>query len=178
MVSERELVDLRAQVTRLQADSTAELLKHREQLAERDRRIAELEGGGEMAQYLTDARDFSSHTFGFGKRTGGVTQHIEKELAEIREKPDDLTEWVDVIILACDGYWRHGGQPENLMADIRAKLEKNKRRVWPTPTSEDVAVEHDRTHDDPLNPELGPEHREYWVRKTDSALAGKGVNRG
>lgn len=30
MVSERELVDLRAQVTRLQADSTAELLKHRE----------------------------------------------------------------------------------------------------------------------------------------------------
>lgn len=146
----------------------------------REAHMAELKRKhGEMAQYLTDAREFSLRTFGPGKRTGGVTKHIEKELDEIREKPDDLTEWVDVIILACDGYWRHGGQPETLMADMMAKLAKNKLRKWPTPTSEDEAIEHDRTYDDPLNPDLGPEHREYWIRKTEAAaLADKGVSRG
>ena len=118
-----------------------------------------------LADYLTEAREFSRRTFGEGNRTLGVTKHIEKEIAEVRAKPFDLTEWVDIIILACDGYWRHGGRPENLLADMMAKLEKNKARTWPKPTSEDEAVEHDRTYDDPLNPELGPEHREYWIRK-------------
>lgn len=118
-----------------------------------------------LADYLTEAREFSRSTFGEGNRTLGVTKHIEKEIAEVRAKPFDLTEWVDIIILACDGYWRHGGEPENLLRDMMAKLAKNKARKWPKPISEDEAVEHDRTHDDPLNPELGPEHREYWVRK-------------
>lgn len=175
-VSEFELADARAeigrlkkQVTRLQTDSTTELLKHREtaqgyertirdrndSLAARDARIGELtDRPGEMAHYLTDAREFSSRTFGPGRRTGGVTKHIEKELEEIRQKPDDLSEWIDVIILGCDGYWRHGGQPEDLLSDMRAKLEKNKLRKWPTPTSEDEAVEHDRTHDTYLQGEL------------------------
>ncbi len=117
-----------------------------------------------LADYLHEAREFSERTFGAGRRTLGVTKHIEKEIAEVRAKPDDLTEWVDIIILACDGYWRHGGQPGNLLADMLAKLAKNKARVWPKPTSEDEPVEHDRTHD-PLNPELGPEHREFWVRR-------------
>lgn len=45
------------------------------------------------------------------------------------------------------------------------KLAKNKAQVWPKPTSEDEPVEHDRTHDDPLSPELGPEHREFWLRQ-------------
>ncbi len=118
-----------------------------------------------LADYLRQAREFSEKTFGPGRRTLGVTKHIEKEIAEVRAKPNDLTEWIDIIILACDGYWRHGGQPEGLLADMMAKLAKNKARKWPAPTSEDVPVEHDRTHDDPLNPELGPEHREYWVRR-------------
>ena len=118
-----------------------------------------------LADYLHEAKEFSERTFGKGRRTLGVTKHIEKEIAEVRAKPDDLTEWVDIIILACDGYWRHGGQPENLLADMLAKLAKNKARVWPTPTSEDEPVEHDRSHDDTLNPELGPEHREYWLRR-------------
>ena len=118
-----------------------------------------------LAAYLTEAREFSRSTFGEGNRTLGVTKHIEKEIAEVRAKPFDLTEWIDIIILACDGYWRHGGEPEKLLGDMMAKLAKNKARTWPKPTSENEAVEHDRTHDDPLNPELGPEHREYWVRK-------------
>jgi hypothetical protein len=43
-----------------------------------------------------------------------------------------------------DGFWRHGGKPEDLMGALQAKQDKNFSRVWPTPVSEDVAVEHDR----------------------------------
>lgn len=97
-----------------------------------------------LAGYLRDQWCWSLHTFGPGKRTKGIIQHIRKELTEIEAKPDDLSEWVDVAILAMDGYWRHGGKPEDLMADLLAKQEKNFARTWPTPTSEDEAVEHDR----------------------------------
>ena len=100
-----------------------------------------------LANYMREAREFSARTFGPGRRTLGVTKHIEKEIAEVRAKPDDLTEWVDLIMLAADGYWRHGGQPENLLADMMAKLAKNKARTWPAPTSVDEPIEHDRSHD-------------------------------
>ncbi len=97
----------------------------------------------DIGEYLKRQEEWSSRTFGHGTRTLGVTKHIEKEIAEIRAKPHDLFEWVDVIILAMDGYWRHGGSPESLMIALQAKQDKNFSRNWPTPTSEDEAVEHD-----------------------------------
>ena len=33
------------------------------------------------------------------------------------------------------------------MRDLIAKQQKNMARVWPDPTSEDVAIEHDRSFD-------------------------------
>ena len=93
---------------------------------------------------------WSLKTFGPVRRTLGVTRHIEKEIAEIREKPEDLSEWVDVIILAMDGYWRHGGKPEELLMHMQAKQDKNFARQWPSPTSEDEAVEHVRAELAPL----------------------------
>ena len=44
MVSERELADLQERVIRLRDDRTRMLVEHQEAIAERDRRIAELEG--------------------------------------------------------------------------------------------------------------------------------------
>ena len=101
-----------------------------------------------LSDWLTRDKDFSSRTFGPGKRTKGLIDHITKELREIAAKPDDLTEWIDVAILALDGYWRHGGDPKDIMRYLEAKLAKNIARKWPTPTSEDAAIEHDRTQDD------------------------------
>jgi hypothetical protein len=98
-----------------------------------------------ITAYLSRQWEWSKRTFGPGKRTLGIIDHITKELREIAAKPDDLSEWVDVAILAMDGYWRHGGTPEQFMRDMQAKQDKNFARVWPAPTSEDVAVEHDRT---------------------------------
>lgn len=95
-----------------------------------------------ITNYLREQRKWSSRTFGDGKRTIGITKHIEKELAEIREAPDDLAEWIDVMILALDGYWRHGGTPETLARDLSQKQAKNFRRAWPPPQPEDHPTEH------------------------------------
>jgi hypothetical protein len=91
--------------------------------------------------------EWSKVAFGPGRQTGGLTQHLEKELAEIRAKPDDLSEWVDVIILALDGYLRHGGSVETIMRDLQAKQDENIKRRWPAPGSQDFAIEHDRSQD-------------------------------
>jgi len=75
----------------------------------------------------------------------GLTKHIEKECAEIRAAPEDLTEWIDVIILGLDGYWRAGGSPEILQLLLQTKQDKNIAREWGPPGSEDQPNEHIRT---------------------------------
>lgn len=100
--------------------------------------------GRNIEAWLLKQEAWSRRTFGSGRRTGGLIDHIQKELVEIRENPHDLEEWIDVIILALDGYWRHGGDPNGIMDSLIAKWEKNFARQWPGPASEDVAVEHIR----------------------------------
>lgn len=100
------------------------------------------------AEYLDVQRTFSARTFGPGPRTEGVSDHIRKELVEIADKPDDLEEWVDVIILGFDGAWRCTDAPSQEIIDaVWAKLRKNMKRRWPDwQTAEPgKAIEHDRT---------------------------------
>lgn len=102
------------------------------------------ERSGTLSDFLRRQSEFSGATFGPGRRTKGLIDHITKELQEIATDPADESEWIDVILLALDGFWRHGGAPENLLGMMEAKLAKNIGRKWPKPVSEDVAVEHDR----------------------------------
>ena len=97
--------------------------------------------------YLHRQWAWSKETFGPALRTQGIIQHITKELREIAAEPHDLAEWVDVIILAMDGFWRHGGRPESLLPAMQAKQDKNFARTWPDwrTMGEDQAIEHDRS---------------------------------
>lgn len=99
------------------------------------------------AQDIEAQRQWSLQTFGPGPRTGGVTDHISKELEEIKSDPTDLMEWVDVVILAIDGAWRAGHSPVAIIEAYHAKQKRNKARTWPDwrTLSEDVAIEHDRS---------------------------------
>lgn len=101
------------------------------------------------ATHLARQRDFSHRTFGPGPRTEGVLDHIRKELREIEAAPDDLSEWVDVVILALDGAWRAGHEPQQIIDAIKAKQAKNEARVWPDwrTAKPGQAIEHDRTAD-------------------------------
>jgi len=103
----------------------------------------------DMLAHLQRQRVFSEHTFGPGKRTKMVADHIRKELIEIEAKPSDLTEWVDVILLALDGAWRSGATAAQIVAAIQAKQTKNEGRMWPDWRTADPnkAIEHDRSRD-------------------------------
>jgi hypothetical protein len=110
---------------------------------------------------------FSRKTFGAGMRTEGLCRHLEKEIAEVRAKPNDVKEWIDIIILGLDGAWRclyygswcrlrFGSTPVPLvtvtkkLAEVTtdallAKTSENMfERNWPPPGPEDVPTEHIR----------------------------------
>jgi hypothetical protein len=102
-----------------------------------------------LIKYLTNHREWSMATFGTDQRTLGLCDHITKELAEIKAAPHDLSEWIDVAILAFDGAWRAGYTPAQIVAALVAKQAKNIARKWP-PLAEqdpDKAAEHDRSKD-------------------------------
>lgn len=99
--------------------------------------------------HLERQRSFSIATFGPGRRTEGIIDHISKEFAEILADPDDVKEWIDVVILGLDGAWRTGASPEHIIAGIIAKQTKNEGRVWPDWRTADTtkSIEHDRSYD-------------------------------
>ncbi len=100
--------------------------------------------------HLTRQREFSLKTFGPGRRTEGVTDHIERELKEIRDNPDDAEEWLDIVILGFDGGLRAGLSPAEFITKIVAKQAKNERRDWPDWRTADPnkAIEHVRGKED------------------------------
>jgi hypothetical protein len=99
--------------------------------------------------HLVRQRAWSEKTFGPGPRAEGVVDHISKELVEILHNPSDLTEWIDVVILALDGAWRAGYTPCQIICALAAKQAKNEARIWPdwrtAPAGK--AIEHDRSRD-------------------------------
>lgn len=112
----------------------------------------------DLETYFARQIEWSRATFGPALRTKGVIDHIRKELREIEAQPHDLAEWVDVIILAMDGFWRHGGTPHDLLPALLAKQARNMARAWPDwrAMSEDQAIEHDRSIDQ-VNPSTSGE---------------------
>ena len=96
--------------------------------------------------HLQRQREWSERTFGPGSRTFGVLDHIRKELREIEAKPHDLSEWIDVAILALDGAWRAGYTADDIIAALVKKQTKNEARTWPDwrTAAPDKAIEHER----------------------------------
>lgn len=100
----------------------------------------------DLRAHLARQIEWSRRTFGPGPRAAGVVDHIRKELREIEAAPDDLEEWIDVVILALDGAWRAGHSPDEVVAQLVAKQAKNERRQWPDWRVADFnkAIEHVR----------------------------------
>lgn len=100
----------------------------------------------DLSSYLAAQRTWSRITFGNGPRTGGICQHIRKELREIKAEPTSLEEWCDVVILALDGAWRAGHTTEAIIDQLVAKQEVNFSRQWPPPGPDHKANEHIRSN--------------------------------
>ncbi|CAI3795687.1 DUF550 domain-containing protein [Rheinheimera sp. MM224] len=116
--------------------------------------LLESHDGYPLIAHLVRQIAFSQKAFGPGLRTGGILDHIAKELKEVAEKPHDLSEWIDVAMLALDGAWRHAIRDgvsdeeiaEQVVDTLQAKLVKNEKRDWPDwrLLGEDKAIEHKR----------------------------------
>ena len=111
----------------------------------------------DLKQHLIRQMAFSHSTFGPGERTGGVVDHIRKELDEVLEANGESSEWVDVVSLALDGLTRrlayvsgYRNDPEyvaQLACDmIIGKQTRNEARTWPDWRSQSSykAIDHDR----------------------------------
>lgn len=98
----------------------------------------------DLIKHIQEQIKFSSKTFGPGRRTKGLIDHIRKELKEIEAEPDDLEEWIDLLTLAIDGAWRAGHTPSQIDGGLTRKRVKNIGRDWPDWESigEDKAIEH------------------------------------
>lgn len=103
----------------------------------------------DLVDHLYRQRDFSQRTFGPGERTAGVLDHIRKELGEIEATPGDLSEWIDVVLLAFDGAWRAGFEPDQIAHALAAKQAKNEKRQWPDWRTAEAgkAIEHVRSQE-------------------------------
>ena len=98
----------------------------------------------DLDNWMIKQKLFSEKTFGPGARVEGLLKHIEKEVEEVRKKPQDIYEWIDIAILALDGAWRAGYTPEQVSSALKAKQKENiYRRRWPDkPPSQDEAGHH------------------------------------
>ena len=73
----------------------------------------------DLAAHIIRQKEFSLNTFGPGRRTKGVCEHIRKEMKEIEADPKDIWEWVDVIILGFDGAWRSGLKLDSIVSGVK-----------------------------------------------------------
>ena len=98
----------------------------------------------DLIQHIERQREFSINTFGPGERAAGIVAHIRSELSEIEKAPDDVEEWIDVVMLALDGAWRAGHSSQDIANALTAKLVKNENRNWPDWRNyrEGEAIEH------------------------------------
>lgn len=96
----------------------------------------------DLERYLQEQKDWSEIVFGKGQRTEGILEHIRLESVEVRNEPDDVYEWVDIIILGLDGAWRAGHTPKEVCCALLKKQSKNFRRKWHVPESGDKPVTH------------------------------------
>lgn len=67
------------------------------------------------AAHLARQRAWSFKTFGPPRALAGVLDHIAKEIEEIAANPADLSEYIDVIILAADGAFCAGFTPDEVI---------------------------------------------------------------
>jgi hypothetical protein len=98
-----------------------------------------------LAAFMERHRAWIERTFPRNATTEGITRHIEKECAEVREKPEDLDEWIDILILGIHGYWRNGGTAEDLLPRLNRKLTRNESRRYVMKDDPNEPIEHDRT---------------------------------
>lgn len=105
----------------------------------------------DLVAHIKDQMEWSIDTFGPSEERGseGVIDHLRKEIEEVAKSPDDITEWIDIMILAIDGAWRSGFDPDQIATALFDKMKVNEKRDWPDwrKAEKGKAIEHIRDKD-------------------------------
>lgn len=78
------------------------------------------------------------------QEAAGCLEHLEKEVAELADSPDDPEEVADVIFMALSFGRSRGMSPIDIMNGIYGKFDTLQHRKWPSPDEQDPghAVRH------------------------------------
>ncbi|WP_279025549.1 dATP/dGTP pyrophosphohydrolase domain-containing protein [Gibbsiella quercinecans] len=74
--------------------------------------------------------EWSDRQFGVKRGPIGPLKHLALEAIEAAERPDDISEFADLIMLQWDVLRRSGFTRPMLCEAVRAKLEVNEKREW------------------------------------------------
>lgn len=91
------------------------------------------QGNSEVQRLQNDIGTWSDATFGAGRSPLAPLAHLELELKELKESPQDATEYADCLMLLLDSFRMAGGTADELVKACFDKLEINKTRQWGTP---------------------------------------------
>lgn len=83
-------------------------------------------------KFIEERNKFSSAAFGTPAERDciGPLRHLQEEVVELIENPNDEMEWADCFLLLLDAAWRKGHTVEELFNFAEIKLEINKKRKW------------------------------------------------
>lgn len=97
-----------------------------------------------MKQLLTAAHSWANSQFGQHRHPSHAIAHLAREVIELSEKPFDLEEYADVLLLVFDAAANAGFSYDTLRIAVAAKLNVNQGRKWGKPDAEGVC-EHVKT---------------------------------
>lgn len=86
----------------------------------------------------------SKNKFGTETRTSGIIDHMVEELKEIENNPNDIFEWIDMLILSIDGSWRRGFTPSEIAEAWKQKIDIINNRKYennPDPNKRSKRIE-------------------------------------
>lgn len=83
-----------------------------------------------LTDYLTAQNAWSARTFP-NQTPLSTVRHVEKELVEIRKKPRDIIEWIDVATLSFSGAYIGHHKPDAVAAELGKQLQVH--YVWYPP---------------------------------------------
>lgn len=97
-----------------------------------------------FARLVQEHADWSQATFGPDHVRGpkGPLEHLKDEVVEVLDKPEDILEFADCLLLLMDALRRARHTPDQLLEAAWKKLQINKDQVWEKPTDPNAAVYH------------------------------------
>lgn len=92
-----------------------------------------------FASLFREAAEWSDAIFGANRSPMGPLKHLAKEVTEAQEKPSDITEYADMILLVMNAAHCNGWDGYALLEAVDKKLQINKQRKWGALNSEGIS---------------------------------------